>query len=272
MTKILYLSVIIPAYNEEKRLGRTLESVASYLRDKPWESEVIVVSDGSTDKTREVVLSHQELFPERSRGVTLKFIDNPENHGKGDVVSAGMMEARGALRLFMDADNATPITELEKFLPHINQNNVVLRQARELKKGEDIFAERSRSDTYDIVIGSLGLPESQYDKRKFFLRMLAGRAGNWFIQFLLLWGIYDTQRGFKLFTRRAAEAIFPKVTVTGWGFDVEALALARRTGFKIKELPVVWSDEEGSKIGFWAYPQVLWQVVKIRWRMWFDRL
>lgn len=260
----MYLSVIIPAYNEEKRLGRTLESVAAYLRDKPWESEVIVVSDGSTDKTNEVVLPY--LYPERSRGVTVKFIDNPENHGKGAVVRQGMLLARGDLRLFMDADNATPITELEKFLPYINQQNVVLRPAQELKS---LSAEPSRSDTYDVVIGSLGLPESQFDKRKLFLRMVAGRAGNWFIQLLILWGIYDTQRGFKLFTKKSAEAIFPKITVSGWGFDVEVLVLSRKYGFKIKELPVVWSDQEGSKIGFWAYPEVLWQVVKIRWRMWF---
>jgi dolichyl-phosphate beta-glucosyltransferase len=234
----MYLSIIIPAYNEERRLGHTLESISAFLFSKPWESEVLVVSDGSRDGT----VSVAQGFVSRIKN--LRIIANSENHGKGAVVRQGMLEARGDLRLFMDADNATPITELEKFLPYINQG-------------------------YDVVIGSLGLPESQYDKRKFFLRMLAGRAGNWFIQFILLWGIYDTQRGFKLFTRRAAEAIFPKVIVTGWGFDVEALVLARRAGFKIKELPVLWMDVEGSKIGFRAYPEVLWQVIKIRWRMWF---
>ncbi len=234
----MYLSVIIPAYNEEKRIGRTLESVAEYLRGKSWESEVVVVSDGSQDTTVAVARGFGDKIK------NLRVIDNKENHGKGHVVREGMIVAQGDLRLFMDADNATPITELEKFLPYI-------------EKG------------YDVVIGSLGLPEAQYDKRKFFLRMVAGRIGNWFIQFLLLWGIYDTQRGFKLFTRRVAEAIFTKVTIWGWGFDVEALALARKFSFKIKELPVVWTDQEGSKIGFWAYPEVLWQVVKIRWRMWF---
>lgn len=234
----MHLSVVIPAYNEERRLGRTLESVASYLASKSWESEVIVVSDGSNDKTTEVARDFAGKIK------NLRVVANPENHGKGYVVRQGMLVSSGNLRLFMDADNATPITELEKFSPYLERG-------------------------YDIIIGSLGLPESQFDKRKFFLRMVAGRVGNWLIQFLLLWGIYDTQRGFKLFTRRAAEAIFPKVTVAGWGFDVEALALARKYGFKIKELPVVWSDKEGSKIGFWAYPQVLWQVLKIRRRMWF---
>lgn len=256
----MYLSVIIPAYNEEKRLGRTLESIGVYLASKNWESEVVVVSDGSRDGTVEVAQS----FAGRIKN--LRVIDNAANHGKGYVVRQGMLEARGGLCLFMDADNATPITELENFLPYIEQESVVPRQAREI-----LLAEQSRGGTYDVVIGSLGLPEAQFDKRKFFLRMVAGRAGNWFIQFLLLWGIYDTQRGFKLFTKKSAEVIFPKVTVTGWGFDVEALALARKYGFKIKELPVVWTDEEGSKIGFWAYPQVLWQVLKIRWRMWFTK-
>lgn len=234
----MYLSIIIPAYNEEKRLGRTLESVGEYLVSKNWESEVIVVSDGSQDKTVEMARSFADKIK------NLRVIENKENRGKGYVVRQGMMAATGDLRLFMDADNATPITELEKFLPYINEG-------------------------YGAVIGSLGITGAQFDKRKFFLRMVAGRAGNWFIQFLLLWGIYDTQRGFKLFTRRATETVFPKVIINGWGFDVEALALARKFGFKIKELSVVWADQEGSKIGFWAYPQVLWQVLKIRWRMWF---
>lgn len=234
----MYLSIIIPAYNEEKRLERTLEMVSAYLVTKNWESEVVVVSDGSRDKTVDVARSFAGKIK------NLRVIDNNENRGKGAVVRQGMLGSRGDLRLFMDADNATPITELDGFLPYL-------------------------SEGYDVVIGSLGLRESKFNKRKLFLRMVAGRAGNWFIQFLLLWGIYDTQRGFKLFTRQAVETIFPKVSIWGWGFDVEVLARARKLGFKIKELPVRWTDEAGSKIGFWAYPQVLWQVLKIRWLLWF---
>ncbi len=229
----MYLSVIIPAYNEESRLGRTLESVGVYLGSKPWESEVIVVSDGSKDSTIKVAGS----FADKIKNLTV--IDESVNQGKGYAVRRGILAAKGDLRLFMDADNATPIVEVEKFLPYINNG-------------------------YDVVIGSLGIFINQFNRRRFFWRMVAGRLGNWFIQLLLLWGIYDTQRGFKLFTRVAAESVFPKVSIFGWGFDVEVLALVRKAGFKIKELPVLWTDAPGSKIGAKAYAQVLWQVLYIK--------
>lgn len=229
----MHLSVIIPAYNEEKRIGRTLEQVCAYLKTKPWRSEVIVVSDGSFDRTGAIVRSFQ------GRAASLRLIENVENRGKGYAVRQGMGEAHGDMRLFMDADNATPITELEKLLPH-------------------------SAAGYDVVIGSLGVAGAEFDRKKLFWRMVAGRIGNWLIQLLLLWGIYDTQRGFKLFTRRAAETLFPLLRVRRWGFDIELLALSRRHGFSIKEVPVAWYHMSDSKVTFFSYLEVLFELLRIK--------
>lgn len=229
----MYLSVIIPAYNEEKRIGRTLEEVCAYVRAKPWESEIIVVSDGSSDRTAKIAGSFAGSSP------SLRTVEYFPNRGKGYAVRQGMGEAQGDVRLFMDADNATPITEFDKLLPHLAAG-------------------------YEVVIGSLGVAGAEFDRKKLFWRMVAGRLGNWLIQFVLLWGIYDTQRGFKLFTKRAAETIFPLVKVNRWAFDIELLALARRHGFRIKEVPVAWHHMAESKVTPLSYLQVLMELFRIK--------
>jgi len=235
------LSVIIPAYNEEKRLPPTLEQVGGYLSAKSWSHEIIVVSDGSADQTAEVAGCFQE------KNFNLLVLEYEPNRGKGYAVKQGMLKATGRWRLFMDADSSTPIEELEKLLPHLKT-----------------FADNDESG-YDIVIGSLAVAGAQINKREFFLRVAAGKIGNLLIQWLLLPGIQDTQRGFKLFTAEAAEKIFPQLTVDGWGFDIEALALARRFNFSIKEVPVYWSHNSASKISSWDYLQVLFDLLKLRW-------
>lgn len=238
-----FLSVVIPAYNEAGRIGATLKAVIRYLTQRSWSSEIIVVSDGSDDATVTVAKSFQNAFP------ALSVIDNKENHGKGWVVRQGMSEARGTLRLFTDADNSTPIEELGRLLPFIRKYG-------------------TSSGQYDVVIGSIGLKESKVERSESLLRVIAGRMGNIIIQVFAVPGIHDTQRGFKLFTEAAAEKIFPKLKIARWGFDIEALALARRFALTIKEVPVRWIHDPASKVKASAYLQVLFEVLKIRWWLW----
>ena len=230
----MYLSVVIPAYNEAKRIVPTLKSVFDYLKKQNYEYEVLVVNDASKDNTAEIVQSFQ------SQVSSLKLIDNKQNRGKAKAVQQGMMAAQGDLRLFMDADNATTIDNLDKMLLHIN-------------------------DGYGIVIASIGIKGAEKIGEEPVYRRLLGQLGNLWIRFWAVPDIHDTQRGFKLFTREVTEKIFPKMLTFGWGFDVELLALARKYGYKIKEVPIVWKNAPDSKVNIWVYPKVLMQTVKI-WR------
>lgn len=234
------LSVVIPAYNEEKRIEKTLLSVDEYLAKQSYDYEISVVNDGSKDKTAEMVNG----LTSRLRG--LKLIDNKENHGKGWVIKQGILATQGDHRLFMDADNSTTIDHLEKFWPWVERG-------------------------YDIVIASIAVKGAQVVKAEKFYRRLLGKLGNLWIQFWVLPGIWDSQRGFKLFSAKAAEAIFPKLKIGRWGFDVEVLALARKFGFEIKEVPIRWANEGESKVKPNAYFQVLAEVLKIRWNLWIGK-
>src|SRR3989344_977994 len=236
-----YLSVIIPAYNEEERIGATLDIVASFLKKQSYAGgpEIIVVSDGSKDKTADIAEAARTRIP------FLRVIANNENHGKGWVVRQGMLEAKGGLRLFTDADNATPIEELDKLMSWIKPNGI-----------------------YDIAIGSIGLAESKVDRPEPLPRVLAGRLANFLIQLVAVGGIQDTQRGFKLFTAESAEAVFSKTTIDRWCFDIEVLALARKLGFTVKEVPIRWVHMPGSKVKADIYYKTLVELAKIRWRLW----
>ncbi len=212
-----YLSVIIPAYNEESRLLATLARIYEYLRAQSYGYEMIVVSDGSRDKTAAVAL---EWKPE---GCPLEVIDRKENRGKGYSVREGAALAKGEYILFSDADLSTPIEEVEKFLPL-------------LKSGSD------------IVIGSRSLQDSEIVVRQPFYRKLMGRVFNGMVQLLAVKGIIDTQCGFKSFSRKAVEDIFSLCLIEGFAFDVEILFLARKLGFAIEEIPVRWINAEGSSV------------------------
>lgn len=236
----MYLSVIIPTYNEEKRIEKTLLSVDEYLTKRSYDYEILVVNDGSKDETANIVNG----LAGRIKG--LKLIDNKENHGKGWVVRRGMLEARGDYRLFMDADNSTTIDHLEKFWPHIREE-------------------------YDVVIASIAVKGAQVVKVEKFYRRLLGKLGNLWIQFWVLPGVWDSQRGFKFFSKKAAEMIFSKLKISRWGFDIEVLALARKLGFRIKEVPIRWANEGESKVKPSAYFQVLLEVLKIRWNLWTNK-
>lgn len=226
-----FLSVILPAYNEAKRLPLTLSEVDKYLSAAGYEYEIIVVDDGSTDSTAQVGKKS------RDRIKNLRIIENEGNRGKGWAIRQGMIESRGQWRLFMDADNATSVDQFSKMIPYLSD--------------------------YDIIIGSRDIKGAKLTPPQPFYRRFLGNVGNLIIQGLLLPGLWDTQCGFKCFSERAAEKIFRFSKTDRWAFDVEALSLAKRFGYKIKEIPVTWVDIPDSKIKPLAYFQSLWDVLKI---------
>ncbi|MEK7086813.1 MAG: dolichyl-phosphate beta-glucosyltransferase [Patescibacteria group bacterium] len=235
-----FLSVVIPAYNEEKRIAGTLKSVFDYLSRQKYFWEVIVVSDGSKDGTAEEV----QKFAARHKGFQL--IKNLENHGKGYVVRQGMLTAKGERRLFTDADNSTSIEQIENFLPYF-------------EKG------------YEIVIGSIEIKGAKIVENAQWYRRALGHYSKLLIRVVAgLWSIHDTQRGFKCFTSKAAEDVFSKTKIDRWGFDIEVLALAKRIGYKIKEIPVHWENPGESKVNLKSYFQVLAELFKIRFWLWFN--
>lgn len=213
----LDLSVVIPAFNEETRIGTTLIRSLDYLQNHRPSSELLVVDDGSTDRTAAIV---DDLAQRNSR---LRLIRMPRNRGKGAAVRTGMLAAQGRMALFMDADLSTPIEELEKLALHI-------------------------ADGADVVIGSRGLAESDIRMRQPLPRELMGRGFNVLVRTLLMGGFRDTQCGFKLWTAEAARAVFSQQTLDGFSFDVEALLIAKSLGLRIVEVPVVWYHAPNSKV------------------------
>jgi len=228
------LSVIIPAYNEENRLPKTLKAVDEYLQKQDYEYEILVVSDGSKDKTAEVV---QDL---ESHIKGLRLIDNKQNHGKGYAVRQGMGEAKGDFRLFMDADNSTTIDHVEKMWPEFENGN-------------------------EVVICSRDLKESVIPERQSWWRMRLGDIFNIIVQiFSGLWGLWDTQCGFKGFSAKAAQDIFPKAKINRWAFDVEILVLAKKLNYTIKEIPVTWINDAHSKVNLKGMITMLWEILLIK--------
>lgn len=231
------LSVVIPAYNEEKRLPRTLDEVVAYLRQQRYTWEILVVDDGSSDGTRELAAAAS------SRIAELRLIAYDQNRGKGYAVRQGILAAAGRYRLFMDADNSTTIDHVERFWPFFEQGA-------------------------DVVIGSRDVPGAEIPVPQPWYREVAGSVGNLIIQLIAVPGISDTQAGFKAFTDRAAQDIFPRLTIDRWGFDVEILAVARLRGFVIKEVPIRWVNSPESKVKLSSYFAVLREVLQVRLNIW----
>jgi len=210
-------SVVIPAYNEENRLPAYLLEVIAYFDGKGESYEVVVVNDGSQDDTGAVVENLQESYS------ALRLVRLPRNRGKGYAVRAGMLNATGALRLFTDADGATPIQEVEKLKKRIVEGA-------------------------DIAIGSRALRDRTRTVRAKWRRMFFGRIFNLIVQCLNVKGITDTQCGFKLFPAQVAINLFSVLQIDGYGFDVELLFVAQRRGYRIAEVAVNWTDQAGSKV------------------------
>jgi len=236
-----HLSVIIPAYNEERRIKATLEAVFNYLSRQDYSWEAIVVSDGSSDKTVEMTSEFISNKPE------FNLIANTLNHGKGFVVRQGMIQAQGDFRLFTDADSSTSIEQIEKFWPYFDEG-------------------------YDIVIGSIEVPGAVINEQAQWYRRFLGRYSKYLIRIVAgLWKIHDTQRGFKCFTAKSAQDIFSRASIDRFGFDIEILALAKKMGYKIKEVPVIWNNPGNSTVHLSSYFQVLKDLFKIRWYLWTDK-
>jgi dolichyl-phosphate beta-glucosyltransferase len=235
-----YLSVVIPAYKEGERMGRTLLEIEKYFNDKNYEWEVVVVVDGSPDNTAEIARNYSNQIR------NLRVIENKENHGKGYVVRQGLLEAKGKLRLFMDADGSTSITHLDKFLP-------------EFQNG------------FDVVIGSRDIEGAFVQVHQAKYKEIMGDMGNWAIRIVLgLWSFPDTQCGFKMISEKAAKAVASKMVIDRFGFDYELIKLAQEQGFKVKQLPVRWLNEEGSTVtltGPNGYVQVFIDLFKMKWRL-----
>lgn len=250
-----YLSVVIPAYNEEKRLPSTLESVFAFLESCGKTYEIVVVDDGSHDGTCEVV----EDFCRKNLSVSLneqeeklgqdkiRLVSYAPNQGKGFAVRTGMLKARGDYLLMNDADGSSPIEEVERLLDGLKPD-------------------------YSVVIGSRAKEDPTAKVNALAYRKYIGNTFNLIVQSLLLPGIRDTQCGFKLFERKAAAEIFSVARLNGYAFDVELLYIARLKNYKIHEIAINWNNTEGSKVNVLTdSPRMLLEVLGITIGAWFGR-
>lgn len=229
-----FLSVVIPAFNEQYNLPSTLESITSWLQTQNFAWDVTVVDDGSTDETGRIVSD----WSREHEGVRL--LQYRPNRGKGFAVCHGMTQVRGDWRLFTDADNSTSIDHVEQLLV-------------KLEGGET-----------DLVIGSRRTSGANIDVHQSWWKELFGDLGSLWIRAFAVPGIRDTQAGFKLVRGDAADRLFPLLTVERWAFDVELLAVAQHLGYRICEHPIRWSNDPNTKVSLGSYFQVLVDVLRIR--------
>lgn len=210
-----YLSIVIPAYNEEERIIPTIGAIASHVSNLGITWELIVADDGSKDQTVRLV--------EELGFANLRVLKAPQNGGKGSAVRRGMLTARGKYVLFDDADNSTPIEEVEKLLRKLDREN------------------------YDVAIGSRAATGAQEAHRSPLRRVLSGGL-RWIVRNIFRIGVRDTQCGFKMYRREVAHRLHAAQTIDGFSFDLEVLYLAARLGYRIAEVPVEWVDAPGSKV------------------------
>ncbi len=217
-----FLSIVIPAYNEEHRLPPSLEKIVTYLREQQYASEILVVENGSSDATTAVVQAFIDRQLAADGKVRLLLLHSEP--GKGAAVKSGMLAAQGEYRFICDADLAMPIEEIAKFLPPTQPGG-----------------------SFDIAIASRELPGAvRYGEPVY--RHIMGRVFNWLVRLLAVPGIQDTQCGFKMFTKEAAQTLFPLQRIDGWGFDVEVLYIARRRGMRLTEAPINWYYQRDSRV------------------------
>lgn len=215
---MIYLSIVIPAYNEANRIGVTLEKINTFFKNRQYETEIIMVDDGSNDNTIEV--AEKSLLAKENK---LRIIRNATNKGKGFSVKNGIINSKGEYILFSDADLSTPIEEVDKFLKAINEG-------------------------YDIVIGSRALKDSDVKVRQPWYREFMGKIFNFFVKSVVMREFHDTQCGFKLFKSPVAKDIALKLKIDGFSFDVEMIYLAKKSGYRIKEIPIIWINSPKSRV------------------------
>jgi dolichyl-phosphate beta-glucosyltransferase len=215
-----YLSVVIPAYNEHERLKRFVPGIVEYLQSKGQPFEIVVVNDGSKDDTAEVARALSRTFP------MLRLVDLQPNRGKGGAVKAGMLDARGQYVLFTDADQSTPISEVDKLLAKMEREG------------------------YDMAIGSRSVPGARVEQPQVWYRALAGKLFGIGTKLLCIHGLYDTQCGFKAMKQEVAQKVFPQVTSTTAIFDIEMLVVATRAGFRVAEVAVQWVHDPDTRIPY----------------------
>lgn len=230
----IYLSIIIPTYNEEKRLPGTLDFILAFLRKQPYEAEIIISDDGSRDRTL-------QLAREKLKKHIHQILITPKNRGKGSAVKRGMLAASGKYLLFTDSDLSTPIEEVRRFLRHLESGA-------------------------DIVIGSRALEDSRVEIHQGFLREMMGKIYNRIARLLSFHGIQDSQCGFKCFRANVAKELFCLQKINGFSFDAEIVFLAQKKGYKILEVPVIWRNSSQSRVRLIKDPlSMFFDLLKIRW-------
>jgi dolichyl-phosphate beta-glucosyltransferase len=235
MTQFPRYSIVIPAYNEGARIPATLDSVISCVRSRGWNAEILVVNDGSSDNTAQVVLEIAKSAPE------LRLIQNPGNRGKGYSVRSGILQAQGEIVMFTDADLSSPIEEAERLFAAIAAGA-------------------------DIAIGSRWLESSRQTHRQPLYRQVFGRCFNAVTRAIMQLPFADTQCGFKAFTRHAAQTVFQLQTIERWGFDPEILFIALKRGFRVVEVPVSWAHDERTRMSYLRDGiTMLEELVRVRW-------
>jgi len=234
VTQEIYLSVVVPAYNEEQRLPKTLAAIGGYLSRQNYAYEIIAVNDGSKDGTARVT---EALIGKVAK---LKLIDNSINHGKGYVVRQGMLAARGQIRIFTDSDNSTPIEEVEKLLPFFKEG-------------------------YDVVIGSRDAKGAVLDPPQPLLRRFLGDGWSLLTKIVVgTWGISDTQCGFKAMTAKATKEIMPLCRIDRFAFDPEILLLARMRKYRVKEVGILWKNDTRSTVKAGSMVKMFKDLLRIR--------
>lgn len=223
------ISIVIPCYNEERRILNTLKSVLEYTKESKNDFEIIVVDDGSKDKTAEIVKSFDSK---------IKILGGEPNRGKGYAIKRGMLASTGDISLFMDADSSTNISELDNFLPYFRN--------------------------FDVVIGSRALSSKSVIVPQGIARRTLGKLAHLLIHLVLNTKVKDTTCGFKAFSKRSRLPLFKKQLNLGWGFDYELIFLAEKLGFKIKQVPIKWSNNTDSKVTAKGYLKSLYELFVIR--------